>query len=64
MNTHQIPGRFPAGHLNTSAALPSVDMVGAKWNFESCTVYSDSSGAEICVPWVIAATPPPPSAGT
>ena len=58
MNTHAIPGRLPPGRLNDSALLPSINMVGASWDFESCTVYSDSSGAEICIPWVIAATPP------
>lgn len=31
---------------------------GGAWDFESCTVYTDSSGAEICIPWVVAVTPP------
>jgi hypothetical protein len=57
MNTHNIAGRLPAGKLDTNATLPSTDMVGGSWDFQSCTVYSDSSGAEICIPWVIAATP-------
>ena len=57
MNTHAIPGRLPSGKLDINATLPSTDMVGGSWDFQSCTVYSDSSGAEICIPWVIAATP-------
>lgn len=31
---------------------------GGRWDFESCTVYTDSSGAEICIPWMLATTPP------
>jgi hypothetical protein len=61
MNTHGISGRLPPAQLDLNASLPSVDMVGADWDFESCTVYSDSSGAEICIPWVIAATPGNPA---
>jgi hypothetical protein len=57
MNTHSIAGRLPPGALDTNATLPSTDMVDGKWDFQSCTVYSDSSGAEICIPWVIAASP-------
>ena len=64
MNTHSITGRLPpgklgptAGGLGANSTLPSTDMVGGSWDFQSCTVYSDSSGAEICIPWVIAATP-------
>ena len=57
MNTHGIKGRLPSHNLNTSEPLPSANMVGGRWDFESCTVYSDSSGAEICIPWVLAATP-------
>ena len=64
MNTHSRPGRLPpgklgptAGGLSANGTLPSTNMVGGSWDFQSCTVYSDSSGAEICIPWVIAATP-------
>lgn len=57
MNTHGISGRLPDGKLDINSTLPSTDMVGGSWDFQSCTVYSDSSGAEVCIPWVIAATP-------
>ena len=57
MNTHGIPGRLPPHHLDDNASLPSMDMRNGTWDFQSCTVYSDSSGAEICIPWVVAASP-------
>ena len=58
MNTHGIAGRLPAKSLYPGQGVPRLDMKGGRWDFESCTVYSDSSGAEICVPWVLAAKPP------
>eukprot|EP00040_Diaphanoeca_grandis_P033279 m.203534 g.203534 ORF g.203534 m.203534 type:complete len:829 (-) comp32854_c0_seq3:137-2623(-) len=66
MNTHGIPGRLPdgAGPGQPGVMLPALNMKGATWDFESCTVYSDSNGAEICLPWVIATTPPKLSAAS
>ena len=70
MNTHGIAGRLPADggtggsySTDTNHTLPSLDMTHGTWDFESCTVYSDSSGAEICIPWVIAAAPPGSGSG-
>ena len=56
MNTHGIAGRLPPGQLDTKA------FDGHGWRelgfpILSCMVYLDSSWAEICIPWVIAATP-------
>lgn len=58
MNQAGVPGRLPPADLPQNESLPSPDMRGGVWDFESCTDYVKSSGAEICIPWVIAATPP------
>eukprot|EP00929_Paragymnodinium_shiwhaense_P065119 TRINITY_DN32681_c0_g1_i3.p1 TRINITY_DN32681_c0_g1~~TRINITY_DN32681_c0_g1_i3.p1 ORF type:complete len:860 (-),score=106.41 TRINITY_DN32681_c0_g1_i3:263-2842(-) len=58
MNQGGIAGRLPPHTLQSDEMLPRLDMKGGSWNFESCTSYSHSWGAEICLPWFMAATPP------
>ena len=58
MNQAGVPGRLPAHTLDPNSSLPSTDMRGGRWDYESCTDYVYSSGAEICLPWIVAASPP------
>ena len=57
MNTHGVAGRLPAHHIGDSEMPPALDMAGGRWDFESCTDYTQSSGAEICLPWILGAIP-------
>ena len=57
MNTHGVAGRLPAHLIGDTEMPPSLDMAGGRWDFESCTDYTQSSGAEICLPWILGAIP-------
>jgi hypothetical protein len=37
MNQAGVPGRLPPHVLDVNASLPSADMTGGTWDFESCT---------------------------